>query len=102
MRESAARCSGSHSRRTPPGRSPRPRHRLRSMRLALLLSLACACPRSSSSVPERWPRPAVVFLGDSLTEGQGVAREESYPALLEVHMRAQGFVFPIVNAGVSG
>ena len=72
------------------------------MRLGfLLVGLGCACVRSGPA-QERWERPAVVFLGDSLTEGQGVAREESYPALLEVRMRAQSFVFPVVNAGVSG
>jgi len=71
------------------------------MRWTALLLLSWACPRGVS-VPERWERPAIVFLGDSLTEGQGVAREESYPALLEARMKAQGFSFPVVNAGISG
>src|SRR5262249_182613 len=64
-----------------------------------LVLFACAKPVSA---PEHWQGKAVVFLGDSLTAGQGVAREESYPALLEARMRAEGFSFPVVNAGISG
>jgi acyl-CoA thioesterase-1 len=67
--------------------------------LVLLIASACAKP---ASVPEHWQGPAVVFLGDSLTAGQGVERQESYPALLESRMRAEGLSFPVVNAGISG
>jgi acyl-CoA thioesterase-1 len=61
--------------------------------------LACERP---ASVPARWARPAVVFLGDSLTEGQGVKPEESYPSLLERRMKSAGLDLPVVNAGISG
>ena len=44
----------------------------------------------------------VVVLGDSLTAGQGVARDEAYPALLEARLRGEGFPYRVVNAGVSG
>ena len=44
----------------------------------------------------------IVALGDSLTAGLGVARDEAYPALLEARLRRAGFAYRVVNAGVSG
>lgn len=44
----------------------------------------------------------VVCLGDSLTEGYGVAPEDSYPSLLQRHFDAEGLEVNVVNAGVSG
>jgi len=44
----------------------------------------------------------IVALGDSLTVGLGVARDEAYPALLEARLRQAGFAYRVVNAGVSG
>jgi acyl-CoA thioesterase-1 len=68
----------------------------------LVLFLVCAGCHWPASIPERWDRPAVVFLGDSLTAGQGVERSQAYPALMEERMRSAGFDFPVVNAGISG
>lgn len=44
----------------------------------------------------------IVFLGDSLTEGYGVAKEKAYPALLERKIRNAKLDWTVVNAGVSG
>ena len=44
----------------------------------------------------------IVALGDSLTAGLGVARDEAYPALLEARLRRAGFDYRVVNAGVGG
>jgi acyl-CoA thioesterase-1 len=44
----------------------------------------------------------IVALGDSLTAGLGVARDEAYPALLEARLRRDGHDYRVVNAGVSG
>ena len=44
----------------------------------------------------------VVFLGDSLTAGYGLARQEAFPSLLEARIRAAGLGWKVVNAGVSG
>jgi acyl-CoA thioesterase-1 len=41
----------------------------------------------------------LVFLGDSLTAGLGLARSESFPGLLEARLRGS---WKVVNAGVSG
>lgn len=70
-----------------------------------VLALAAACTPTYA----RWTNgatdpaaPAVVFLGDSLTAGQGVSSEEAYPALIAARMRAAPIQLPVINAGVSG
>lgn len=47
-------------------------------------------------------RPAVVFLGDSLTAGLGLSAELSFPSLIQERIEAGGLDFVVVNAGVSG
>ena len=44
----------------------------------------------------------IVAVGDSLTEGLGVEEEFAYPAVLERKLRAQGYPYQVVNAGISG
>lgn len=44
----------------------------------------------------------IAILGDSLTEGYGVARDSAYPALLEKQLKTKNPEIRIVNAGVSG
>lgn len=46
--------------------------------------------------------PLVVFLGDSLTAGLGLAEAEAFPALVEAELREEGLAVRVVNAGVSG
>src|SRR5687768_5148010 len=60
-----------------------------------------------ASAPAPAPAPAdgpprIVFLGDSLTAGLGVAPTEAYPALIEQRVRKAGLPHEVVNAGVSG
>jgi acyl-CoA thioesterase-1 len=47
-------------------------------------------------------RPRIVFLGDSLTAGYGLAKDESVPSLIQARLKAQGYPHEVVNAGVSG
>ena len=47
-------------------------------------------------------RPKIVAFGDSLTAGFGLAEKESYPYLLQEKLKADGYDFEVVNAGVSG
>ncbi|HYD73165.1 MAG TPA: arylesterase [Candidatus Binatia bacterium] len=48
-------------------------------------------------------RPFVlVFLGDSLTQGYGLRREQSLPAQLQALLDQQGLNIEVRNAGVSG
>jgi acyl-CoA thioesterase-1 len=44
----------------------------------------------------------VVFIGDSLTEGYGVDKENSYPSLVQKEVSRLGLKYKIVNGGVSG
>src|SRR5215211_32057 len=46
--------------------------------------------------------PKIVAFGDSLTAGYGLAPQESYPALLQKMLDADGFRYEVVNAGESG
>jgi acyl-CoA thioesterase-1 len=46
--------------------------------------------------------PSIVAFGDSLTAGFGVAIEDAYPSRLERRLREEGYVYRVVNAGVSG
>ncbi len=47
-------------------------------------------------------RPKIIAFGDSLTAGFGLAEKESYPYLLQEKLRADGYDFEVINAGVSG
>ncbi|CUS33231.1 Esterase TesA (modular protein) [Candidatus Nitrospira nitrosa] len=56
--------------------------------------------RASSSTPDT--RPRIVAFGDSLTAGLGVSVEESYPAQLQRRLDVLGYMYRVINAGVSG
>lgn len=90
-------------------------------RLAILiLLLATACSRGEPPAPAASAAPAVpvapaapaapalpskpriVFLGDSLTAGLGLAVDQSYPSLIGQRLRDGGYDYEVVNAGVSG
>lgn len=47
-------------------------------------------------------KPKIVAFGDSLTAGFGVEEKESYPYLLQEKLKADGYDYEVVNAGVSG
>ena len=61
---------------------------------------AAATPAASTTPAENVPK--IVAFGDSLTAGYGLAPQESYPALLQKMIDADGFKYEVVNAGVSG
>jgi len=46
--------------------------------------------------------PKIIAFGDSLTAGFGLEEIESYPYLLQQRLKADGFDYAVVNAGVSG
>jgi len=98
--------------------------RLACLFLGLALVGAFACARSeapkeaagSAAVPRaEAPRsvatqtenssatlPRIVFLGDSLTAGLGIAKEQAVPALIQERLRQEGYAYETVNAGNSG
>lgn len=46
--------------------------------------------------------PTLLVFGDSLSAGYGIAREQSWPALLERRLHEEGRTFTMVNASISG
>jgi len=80
----------------------------------LLTSLIAGCDRQpkvpvSAGLPAAPTEPSpqavqgtLVFLGDSLTAGLGLSKEQAYPALIEARLRAEGRPWKVVNAGISG
>ena len=59
-----------------------------------------ARPAASATPAETLPK--IVAFGDSLTAGYGLSPQESYPALLQKMIDADGFKYEVVNAGESG
>ncbi len=85
------------------------------MKISTILSLAtlalAACSPASAPAETPAPQPrstepeaaiTILAFGDSLTEGFGVAADESYPAQLEGKLRADGYDVRVINGGVSG
>jgi acyl-CoA thioesterase-1 len=78
--------------------------------VAVFASIAslCACDQPHEKLPVPTPagtstdRPAVVFLGTSLTAGLGLEPEQAYPALIQAKIDSAGLGYRVVNAGVSG
>jgi acyl-CoA thioesterase-1 len=56
---------------------------------------------AAAGAPES-AHPRIVFLGDSLTAGLGLAAEQSVPSLLQRRLDEEGLEYDVVNAGVSG
>lgn len=44
----------------------------------------------------------IVFLGDSLTIGYGVSKDEAYPSVIRKRLTSQGLNVEIINSSVSG
>ncbi len=79
---------------------------------ALCVAVACSPQHDEATVDrhEAQPRaaevrdrsPKIVVLGDSLTAGLGIPKEEAYPAIVEQRLKDRGLDYQVVNAGVSG
>jgi acyl-CoA thioesterase I len=68
---------------------------MRALLATLLTVLALVHPAGAA---ER----VIIAFGDSLTAGLGVTPDGSYPAQLQARLRAEGYAYRVVNAGVSG
>ena len=68
------------------------------------LSTGSASPAPAPAAPTAPTKSLskIVAFGDSLTAGYGLATQENYPALLQEKLRADGYQYEVVNAGVSG
>lgn len=92
------------------------RHLVRNTAIVGLIAIAiflcgCAATQKRSSANANRPlikpdvvagKPKIVAFGDSLTAGFGLTENESYPFLLQQKLKADGFDYEVVNAGVSG
>jgi acyl-CoA thioesterase-1 len=86
--------------------------RLRNVLIAVgmagLLLTACMQPtaegevRQTTSAPPEANGPRVVFLGDSISAGLGVAEDQAFPAVVGNLLRERGLAVQVLNAGVSG
>jgi acyl-CoA thioesterase-1 len=72
-------------------------------------SATASAPASDSARPnadelrrDKRSHPRIVFLGDSLTAGLGLASEQSFPSLIAKKLKDKGLDYDIINAGVSG
>lgn len=63
----------------------------------LLLFSALASP-----APANVPAPKILILGDSLSAGYGIGKEQSWPALLAQRLREEAYPHQIVNISISG
>jgi acyl-CoA thioesterase-1 len=46
--------------------------------------------------------PTLLVLGDSLSAGYGIGKEQSWPALLAQRLKAEGYPHTVVNLSISG
>lgn len=68
--------------------------------LAFVIVLLLFIPTSYK--PGERPGPKVIVLGDSLSAGYNVPREEAYPEKMNSLLDREGIQVNIINAGVSG
>jgi acyl-CoA thioesterase-1 len=65
--------------------------------VAFLLSVVALGAANAAPAATR-----ILFLGDSLTEGYGLSKEEAFPALVEKTLREAGYAVEAINAGING
>ena len=80
--------------------------------LPLFIFLSCVntneeiSTRSSVEIPRteemQSVHPKVIFLGDSLSAGMGLAKEQAFPQILSDTLQKNGLETQIINAGISG
>jgi acyl-CoA thioesterase I len=70
----------------------------------VILSLVLVAIVTALAAPTtaRDDAPRIVALGDSLTSGRGIGKDEAYPAVLQKRLVDGGYHYHVVNAGVSG
>ena len=80
-------------------------YQVMALTLAAALGTGAACSSSAANgVTPLAPsaKLTIVALGDSLTSGHGISRNQAYPALIERSLQDAGLPFRVVNHGVSG
>jgi acyl-CoA thioesterase-1 len=67
-----------------------------------LLAQRSSAAQDAPAAARNSTRPRIVFLGDSLTAGYGLAPHQSVPSLIQGRLNQAGLDFEVLNAGVSG
>lgn len=67
----------------------------------ILVLVLAALPGAWQAAPAETAR-TVLVIGDSLSAGYGMAREESWVALLEKRLAEEGYGYAVVNASITG
>jgi acyl-CoA thioesterase-1 len=62
-----------------------------------LVVLAVACVTAAHGAGQ-----TIVVVGDSLSSGYGIAAEQSWVAMLEDRLQAEGYGYQVVNASIAG
>lgn len=74
--------------------------------LAGIILILGGCEQKGKPAAAPSPQPVyagtIVAAGDSLTAGQGVSENNAYPAQLEKALKAAGYNWQVINAGISG
>jgi acyl-CoA thioesterase-1 len=69
--------------------------------LHLILILLTSVVLSNTTLAED-SRPAILVLGDSLSAGYGLDLGDTWAALLQARLNAEGYGYRVVNASISG
>jgi acyl-CoA thioesterase I len=70
--------------------------------VAVLPGSAAAQASASVKAPKSANEKTILFIGDSLTAGYGVKKEEAFPELVGQLLKAKGHEIKIINGGISG
>ncbi len=77
--------------------------RIRTILSGIVLGLTMLCFLVHADAPaQNQAGGTIVAFGDSLTSGYGVAPDKAYPSQLERRLRASGYPWQVINAGISG
>ncbi len=66
----------------------------------IFLALTASLPAVAETTAAKIKR--LVIIGDSLTEGYGVAKDKAYPNLVQEKIKKIGKNYIVINAGISG
>ncbi len=70
--------------------------------LALIWTSFLPCKAIAQAVKSEQSAGTLLFFGDSITAGYGIAPEQAFPALIQKRISTMGWRMNVVNAGLSG
>lgn len=73
-----------------------------SLMVVVVMMVGDVCFAQSAKTETKPETKTVVFIGDSITEGYGVKKEQAFPEIAGQLLRKKGYDVKIVNGGISG